>query len=199
MLLVQNIGASLDIYCYYATSYEGFIGRVNYRYQYKCLAVVDNIDDGSWEIDFVYGNHEVNKTSDSVTFFEVQDENLQYIPSNLAFFFPNLTGITIVNSKLQRLVSDDLRPFFNLNLLRVSKNPITELFADSFRYNSKLLVIDMSSNKIRGVGKNLLLTLSKLVSVYFTKNECVDEYAEDPLRILRLNVKLSKICPIINI
>lgn len=168
---------------------------MNFYNQYKCSAVLDFIEDGSTDIDMVYGNHNVNKTLESVTFLDIRDENLVSIPPNLEFFFTNLTGITIVNSKLQQLTADDLRPFYGLQLLRIVKNPLTTLRADTFRYNPKLMVIDLSSNKIMAVGKNLLLTLPYIRSVIFSDNSCVNENAEDAIRIMRLNLKLSKLCP----
>lgn len=143
----------------------------------------------------VYGQHDFNKTLESVKFLEIQDENLIFLPPNLSLFFPNLTGITIKNSKLQKLDSRDLQPFYELSLLRVTNNPITSLDAELLRYNPNLRVIDFSNNKIRAVGRNLLLTLPSAVSVYFAKNDCVNENALNPVDILRLNIKLPKLCP----
>lgn len=143
----------------------------------------------------VYGNHDAGKTLESVAFLDIRDENLVSIPQNLAFFFTNLTGIIIVNSKLQQLTSDDLRPFYGLQLLQIVGNPLTTLHAETFRYNPELMVVNLSSNKIMAVGKNLLLNLPAIRSVFFSGNSCVNENAEDPIKILRLNLKLSKLCP----
>lgn len=142
--IIHQSTGSVSLSCYFVTNYEGSLGNINYSYQYKCYGVIDLIEDGSWDIDMVFGKHEFNKTLESVKFLEIQDENLFFIPPNLSLFFPNLIGLVIGNSKLQSLQSQDLKPFYNLSLLRIFKNPLTTLNADTFRYNPNLQVIDMS-------------------------------------------------------
>lgn len=194
ILISQSIG-SFVLYCYYNNHYYGYIGNNYVGTAYACEGVVDVIEDDSREILMVYGNHLSKQSAETVQFFHISNEILTTMPTNLDIFFPNLRGIIVQKSNLIHLSCDDLKSFYNLTIFSATGNPLESIDGDLFRYNPSLQLVDLSSNKIREIGENLLLTLPKLKEAYFAKNLCVDENAKSPIEILRLNVKLPRLCP----
>jgi hypothetical protein len=190
----QSIG-SIVIYCYYNNYYYGYIGSFYAREKYTCDGVIDVIDDGSRDVSMIYGSHIAKKTSSSVEFLRVTNEIFTSVPPNLNIFFPNLLGIIIDNSNLIHLSSDDLKSFYNLTVFKATGNPLESIDGDLFRYHPSLTHVDFSSNKIREVGENLFITSAKLTNAYFAKNLCIDENAKNPIEVLRLNIKLPRLCP----
>jgi hypothetical protein len=114
-LIYQSL-ATVTLYCYYNNHYFGYIGQSYVRSPYTCDGVVDVINDGSRDLDMVYGSHITGQSLGSVEFLNIADDNLNSIPPNLALFFPNLRGILIRKSNLIFLSSDDLKNFYNLTI-----------------------------------------------------------------------------------
>lgn len=96
-------------------------------------------------------------------------------------FFPNLKGISIINSNLLTLEAKDLKPFRGLLHLRLLANSLTTLKGDLFKLTLSLRYIDFQRNLIQRVGYGLLKDLQPVVEVAdFSNNICINSCASLP-------------------
>lgn len=147
---------------------------------YTCQATVIHSDCEPDLVD-VFGEHESERNNSHVAGFSVQEEVLNHLPSNLAHFFPNLKGISIINSNLLTLEAKDLKPFRGLLHLRLLANSLTTLKGDLFKFTLSLRYIDFQRNLIQRVGYGLLKDLQPVVEVAdFSNNICINSCASLP-------------------
>lgn len=154
--------------------------------------VIDtNSDDQGWSLDETYALEIKNGA-----------EELTYIPSNLGKYFPNLQNIFIINTKLQKISSTDLKQFPKLLDFVSIQNLITSLPANLFEGNQNLRQFGIvgpdnydETNSLRTVGKDLLISAPKLEAVTLKNNFCViDEEVSDRARVIDLNSRINVSC-----
>jgi hypothetical protein len=79
---------------------------------YNCYSSAESTGN-SKTIEEVRGTHLSGKNNANVEAFQEQSKSLQFIPTNLVNFFPNLKVIIFLSPLLQ-VVADDFKPFPNL-------------------------------------------------------------------------------------
>lgn len=146
------------------------------------------------EVTGVSMNHLGHKSNDHVEYFRLLESKIEYFPSNVESFFPNLQGLRI-KACIKEISREDLRPFPQLKLLALDGNMIEVLERDLFDYTQNLKWIYFENNNIAHVGPNLLKSLSKLEWAYFSGNVCIDEDAAHSRDIYRFLLKISARCP----
>lgn len=160
---------------------------------YFCDSRSDNMGNLT-VIEEINGEHLSGKNNQNVQGFLENGWELQYIPSNLAEFFPNLKAL-LIYGPLLRLVASDLKPFPNLVMFTSQGSELTSIDGDFFQHTRKLQIIEVSYGKLQNVGENILSRLNELTRADFRSNSCIQFYAESSQRIAELKKKLLTECP----
>jgi len=121
------------------------------------------------ELNFT-GQHEGGKTNNDVLYVEFNRCTVTKVPQGLTKIFPNLKVIQIWNSKLKKIVKNDLVEYKNLEKLNFYRNEIEFLPGDLFENFISLKFIDFHGNKLKVIEPNILDGLEKLTYVDFRDN-----------------------------
>lgn len=152
-------------------------------------------------------NHNTNKTEETIRqqnikVIWIQNQSVKgvhYIPNGLDYFFPNLEGIFIMNSRLKKIERSDLKAFWNLKQLTLFDNDLETLDSDLFVNNTNLRYVNFGLNKLRVVGENIFKPTAKIEQAYFHRNTCIDREASYKELMIRLVIDLKEQCSIKNI
>jgi hypothetical protein len=112
-------------------------------------------------------------------------------------FFPYIRAFQWFNSNLWLISAQDLRQFPNLILLSLSKNKITTLESDVFKFTPRLILINFDNNLLFHVGDDFLETVRYLSKAYFRSNPCFNDYELTPSAVRRLNERIPEACPML--
>lgn len=119
---------------------------------------------------------------------------LEFIPSGIEKFFPNIEEIIISQSGLTNLTQDNLKNFSNLRSLILNNNKLEHLDSDVFEFNDKIEEIDLGENRIKVLRVESLKVLKNLKKIDLSNNQCINQTAENQLELKRLKIKLSENC-----
>ena len=97
-----------------------------------------------------------------------------FVPQNLGNFFPAITGLAILNSKLKDVQKKDISQLPKLKQLYLYGNDLQSLPADLFEANLDLEIISFERNKLLHVGQGILTPLKKLQWASFNPNPCIN-------------------------
>lgn len=151
--------------------------------------------DNNTELVGVQGEHLQGKENFDVQLLKGVNQDLPKFPKGVGNFFPKLKAIRLLQSSLRELSANDLKPFSDLIYIRIYNNPLSVVDGDSFKFNKKLKLVDLDSNKIEHVGPNLLSHSKDLKEVKFENNICIDVNARTDEAIEALNQQLPIKCP----
>lgn len=181
--------ASIELEVAFTTTDWSVLGEL-----YACLTRGDFITDPlNRDISAISGNHTDSKTNNDVKAFAIAYSNCFYFPRNLEKFFINLEAISIGNSKLKEIRSEDLKPFPKLRSLGLAFNELQVLEPNLFQFNSKLEVIYLDRNNISHIDANIFDNfVGKLSYLYLTINTCGFENAfQDTQKANQLIAKIQ--------
>lgn len=148
----------------YNSSYNGYICNVrSIKIVFKNDRRIDQII--SWD------NTEINKTN--VKGLDCILKTVNYFPTNLESFFPNLTFIRIDLSNLTEIKMEDLKPFSNLTTLEMQFNKIKVIDANLFSNHPMLKDINFDFNSIEKIGRGAFSGLNDLRLLKLSFNECL--------------------------
>lgn len=168
-MLTASNGVTID--CQYIIGFWG-PGAHNL---YSCQGTVT--DDGGDVITSVTGTLDAGKSLSDVQFFNLVTldhvVHIYKLPSNFGTIFPGLLGFSWSNSQLRTITAADLQPFPNLTRLEINYNFIRHLDGDLFKYNPKLIDIEMYGNYIESVGKGIFSGLTALQYIEYFSNICI--------------------------
>lgn len=181
-------GQCMIISCYFYNNNWAVAGNA-----YGCESNAVNTENLAI-IDEIRGSHLSGKLDADVEVFVGNDNKFQFIPTNLANFFPNLKGITF-NSPLLRLSSNDLKPFSTLIGFDNWYGQFTSIDGDLFQNAKRIQRITIEYGKLQNVGENLLNGLNELRRAYFRGNSCISLYADNSQQISELKQNLLSQCP----
>jgi hypothetical protein len=142
---------------------------------YYCYVKNQQIFNGSRvTVDDVTGKHEKPKKSDDVNGFIVLNApNMNKFPSGLESFLENLTLISVENSKLSEITSEDLTPFPQMRVLILRNNKISAIKANLFINNRHLEAISFYGNEIKHIDSNVFDVLKfTLTLLDFSATPC---------------------------
>lgn len=167
LVLFVSFGQSVIINCDLGMSNVGdSVGIV-----YTCHSSTINTEILTM-IEEVRSDHSNGKSNADVLAFEDHSSILQYFPTNLANFLPNLVVLRLYSPLLQ-LTTNDLKPYPNLIYFSASSGKFTNIDGDLFQHTRNLQQISFSGGKLENVGKNILSGL-KLEYVSFSGNTCIN-------------------------
>jgi hypothetical protein len=120
--------------------------------------------------------HLENRKNSDVTYLNISDSEMHYLPQNLSSTFSNLTDLNIDGAQLKEMSGNDLKGLTSLTLLTITNCDLQSLPSDLFVYARKLNWIDFSNNKIKHIGKHLLapLNLDNISIIDLTGNSTID-------------------------
>jgi Leucine-rich repeat (LRR) protein len=81
----------------------------------------------------------------------------------------------VTSSHLKEIQNDDFKFIPNLKILSLQQNDIEVVEKDSFKFNKNLEILNLGLNKIRYVHPTALDQLPKLVQLYLSSNQCIDD------------------------
>ncbi len=160
---------------------------------YTCVATTSEpCENGCSDIVEVKGTHKNGMTNADVKAFVMENQQLQSLPQNISFFFPNLIHLNFGNNLITHLGRTDLDPYTHLETLRISNNKIKGIYEDIFE-GLPLIHIEIESNDLEYVVHNITYS-STLVYINFKNNKCINMEARSPHAIDSLKDKLLLRC-----
>lgn len=162
--------------CHYKDASHYWVENTTVSF-YECRARIIHVGRDAFLFD-VRGRHQKGKNNANVNFFWSGFGDLKALPKNLADFLPNLKVISLLKMNLQRISSDELRRFHDLEMLDLRDNKLKSLDGDLFKYNPNLRIIDLENNLIEHIGQDLLKGLTRLWYTNFQFNPCLKESNE---------------------
>jgi len=158
---------------------------------YTCTATL--LSNENSDVTLVIGNHDNDRDHFDVEALRIQSQALQFFPTNVEEFFPNLKAFSFYNNSISSITNNHLRPFPNLEYLRVLLNNITVLDTNLFSNMTSVRYIDFDSNNLRHVGHDI--DLPDTGYLYFQSNPCIDERATTAGEIANVKLDLLRGCP----
>lgn len=128
------------------------------------------------------------------TFKVVDSPKLEFIPSGIEDFFPNLEEFVVSETGLAAVHVDDLKKFPKLKRLDLSYNQLTALTSNLFEFNKNLEEIDLRGNNLTYIGSDLYINLPNLKQMDLTDNACINALAENSIELRKLADKISDSC-----
>lgn len=130
------------------------------------------------------------------TFKVEASPKLEFLPSGIEKFFPNLERLVVTQTALKTLTRNDLENFPQLRVLDMSDNQIELLEAEVFEKNKKIESIDLSNNRLRSgsVEGNVFKFTRNLRALDVSNNVCVNGTAENAAEVGRLKVRIIDLC-----
>lgn len=159
---------------------------------YQCKASDQPVTDHV-SVDRVVGSHATGKSDNDVRVVNIQSIKSKRIPSGFENSFKNIEGIFAFSSEKTILLGEDLFPFSKLKYFDISFNRITHLPSDVFAGNPQLEWVDISENRLKLVGLNILDSLNSLHYANFADNICINELGRDKTDITRNIKRLLKL------
>lgn len=141
------------------------------------------------------GSHIGKRTTDDVRgvrFFAniCQSE----IPSGLLNIFPNLIALGFFNCPITFLSGYELKNYSKLEVFELTFSNVERIPENFFAFTKNLSHINLSNNKIKFTGSNLLDHLNQMKRVNFERNICIDMRAQNEKRIRALIEILNENC-----
>jgi hypothetical protein len=162
------------------------------RNVYNCRSTTESTVN-STIIEEVRGSHLKGRNNVNVEVFNETANSLQFIPSNLVDFFPNLK-IMYLRAPLLQLIASDLRPFPNLLQFVLQFGQFSTIYSDMFENTKQIKTVQFYSEKLMNVGENILSDLNELKLAQFFSQTCIHFDGNTRERIQELEQKLLVNC-----
>jgi chaperonin cofactor prefoldin len=143
------------------------------------------------------GNHHNGSMNHaSVKGFRILNSShtISYMFRGLINVFPNLIAIMISSCHMKEIRQTDLQPYSKLKNLDLDSNDIETLERNLFKNNPQLEAIFLQHNKIKQVHPNVFDQLSELQYLYMNYNSCVTENGSTRTDALKLITKIKDQC-----
>lgn len=193
-ILVPNT-FQLDVECGYQPS-TGFkvVGKKSGEEEpYACIARTLNIR-GKTVLSGATGQHEAGHTNVNVKCFYIYGGICEIIPSGVGSIYPNIEALTVWNSTLKTVSSEDLQQFPNLREIWLYDNQLEFVPSNLFQFNAKVQYINFKNNAIKYIGGNFFNVLSHLKGAEFWSNVCIDDAAADASQLEAIKMKIKEKC-----
>ncbi|KAL7013211.1 hypothetical protein ACKWTF_015266 [Chironomus riparius] len=136
---------------------------------YSCVIKHQIIPEDQDLIKFI-GEHEHEKTNNDVQCLKFINCLITKVPQGLTKVFPNLTSLNVSESKLKKIVKNDLIEYKNLKRFICELNELEFLPGDLFEGFEDLEWIGFWKNKLKVIEPNILDGLKKLKLLNLSKN-----------------------------
>lgn len=161
--LIQQITAqSIDWECDFVVRNGVAINNLN-----CCTSKNLVITNPTQSVREVNGRPQSFYVSQNVRMINVTQQTVNYFPTGLEYFFPNLECIFVLRSNLKVITKYNLQPFALLKRLELYENELISLECDLFAYNPELQFINFNTNQISAIGDRILESLDKVCNERF--------------------------------
>ncbi|KAG5667074.1 hypothetical protein PVAND_015074 [Polypedilum vanderplanki] len=106
----------------------------------------------------------------------INGSTINYMPQNLAQFFPDLFYLDVVNCKLLEIHKNDLENFKKLVRLDLSKNKLKIIEKDLFKENTELRYLWLHNNDFKFISAKSFDHLPKLDYINLRYNPCTNRF-----------------------
>lgn len=104
-----------------------------------------------------------NYRNRNLTTFKIKDDNVYFIPKNIANFFPLIPEFIVISNNLLQVSKHDIEPFKNLrNLSLIPTSKIKSLDADLFDFDNEISSFVLYSGVLESIHPNLMKSLPRL-------------------------------------
>jgi hypothetical protein len=189
LLMFASFGDSIIITC----NFQLWDFGIGLGIIYECDSMAVENSGNLTIIEEIRGSHMSGKTNANVLGFWERSGNLNYIPSNLNSFFPNIRGFHSANSPLLKVSASDLQPFPNLVRFSVITAHFTSIEGDLFQHTRNLRRVEFNRGRLTSVGENLIHGLNQLTFMQFF-NPCLNFTANTPDLMLKMKQNLLLEC-----
>ena len=142
----------------------------------------------------VSGIHLSNFQIADVEYLRIFNQNVKFLPINIAKYFPNLKQIYVKHSKLENITTNDFRGLTQLTAMFMTNNKLKELPCGVFQTNNKLEEIHFEHNILTKIGSDVFKPLALLRFAHFRKNNCIDKDVENSLEVPALLNEIATKC-----
>lgn len=144
----------------------------------------------------VDGVHLPRKSNKDVEAVEISVPNkIHYLPSGLDKFFPQLKILIVYKCGLKELKSLDLRGLSNLEILKITDNPLSSLPDDLLIHTKKMQFLCFDRNQINSMSSQLISVIPdhQWITISFCNNPEIDEtYNRIPGKLVDLKKLKTK-------
>ncbi|XP_037044475.1 protein slit-like [Bradysia coprophila] len=102
----------------------------------------------------------------------INSQNVKFMPTNIAKFFPKLEKLEISNSSLEWIEQANIKELTSLRTLNLNNNNLRLFEEGLFDFNTKLEIISVRENNLNFVHQEIFYKLSKLQSIDLEQNLC---------------------------
>ncbi|CAG9810384.1 unnamed protein product [Chironomus riparius] len=124
----------------------------------------------------------------------ISTHQVLYIPTGISIFFPNLKDLSVINCGLKELKQNDMKSFPDLKFLLLFGNAVEVLEKDLFKFNPKLVIIDMNMNNLKHIDAHVFDHLNGLGSLNFAGNLCITLSMTGPEGVKEVIDEIRKRC-----
>jgi len=124
---------------------------------------------------------------------EIIHRTCHYFPKGIENVFGNLLIIEISNSNLKQITKSDLQPFTELIELDLKSNDLEVIEKDLFMYNKKLNEVWFDHNKLKHID-NMAFESTQLKFAFFENNPCISMDADTEKQITTLKREIAQSC-----
>lgn len=188
VLHVSAFAECIELYCDFRED------ELGYKCESKGVAITSRNDR---TIKNIVGEHLEGKTNEDVKFFRNYKIIMNYFPLNLTTGFKNLEVVQVNFSDLKRITASDLEQFGeNLKILWLGDNIVEVIEGDLFKYTPNVESFGLSPQKIKHVDDGTFAKLTKLHSLWFSKNPCgvKTNVENDRSAVLNLITRIESEC-----
>lgn len=140
------------------------------------------------------GGHDWFHSNDNVDGLVIIKQNLPFFPQGIGNYFRYLKAIEFSTTNLNSISANDLKPFPQIEWLKLYESNLTSLDGDLFKFSPLLKFLSLKNNKIQHIGPDLLTKLNNLVNLYLQGNDCIDRYANSRAAVTQLATQLTALC-----
>lgn len=166
--LCLSVVTAIELQCEFKTmeSNENF---------YACDVKDPRVDSSRTIVTSIKGDHLDGRKNSDVNSFRVYHSSLlRAIPQGLENFFPNLTMISVVKTRLSSITQSTLKPLTELTVLDLTMNKIRVLESGLFKFNTKLTDVYFGNNPLNAIAGDILEPLVSLKVADFSNNLCIN-------------------------
>lgn len=102
----------------------------------------------------------------------IQNQKVNFVPKNIAEFFPLLEELEISNSSLEWIEQENIKELTDLTTLNLEKNELEILDEGLFKFNEKLETVKIRDNLLKFIHKDIFVYRTNLREIDIEQNIC---------------------------
>ena len=125
---------------------------------------------------------------------KISTDQVLYMPTGIEKFYSYLKALFVVHCGMKEIKQIDIKVFPGLRVLDFSANVIEIIEKDLFKFNPKLVYINIDMNNLKHINANVFDHLKELKSLNFAGNLCISLRMTGPDGIKKVIKEVIKNC-----